>query len=223
MGNHSWRSHLVRVFSAIHTTATIQIASPNSKTPAPPGCYSPRWSWLGVHLCRERKATFTWKCLPTHGPNWEVKVFLLQVTYAIIFHETPASLICSALWPPRGKDWFASPKWIMIQWLEPRDRLDSDQTTATPRSTLEVVDFFISLYGQLKLHIPDNRAEWINGEVHLLMRSVPLWSKFWQSNWVDWDPPKQTWKRKHEDNWPCHLQTIGFGLSRIGIGIRVLT
>jgi len=65
----------------------------------------------------------------------------------------------------------------MVQWLEPRDRLDSDQTTAAPRSTLEVVDFFISLYGQLKLHIPDNLGEWINGAVHFLMRSVPLWSK----------------------------------------------
>ena len=66
----------------------------------------------------------------------------------------------------------------MVQWLEPRDRLDSDQTTATPCSTLEVVDFFISLYGQLKLHIPDNLGEWMNGEVYCLMRSVPLWSKF---------------------------------------------
>lgn len=75
----------------------------------------------------------------------------------------------------------------MIQWLEPRDRLDSDQTTATPCSkcsTLEVVkfvilqDFSISLYGQLKLHIPDNLGEWMNGEVYCLMRSVPLWSKF---------------------------------------------
>ena len=236
MGNHSWRSHLVGVFSAIHTTATIQIASPNSKTPAQPGCYSPWWSWLGVHLSRERKATFTWKCLPTHGPNWEVKVFLLQVTYAIIFHQAPASLICSALWPLRGKDWFASPKWIMIQWLEPMDRLDSDQTTATPCSThthanigcwslwsCRISPYLYMANWNYIWHIPDNLGEWINGAVHFLMRSVPLWSKNWLSKWVDWDPPKQTWKRKHEDNWPCHLQTIGFGLSRIGIGIRVLT
>ena len=98
---------------------------------------------VGGSSLSRKKSHLHMEISPTHGPNWEVKVFLLQVTYAIIFHETPASLICSALWPPRGKDWFASPKWIMVQWLEPRDRLDSDQTTATPCSTLEVVKFVI--------------------------------------------------------------------------------
>ncbi len=76
----------------------------------------------GSIFVEKEKPTFTWKCIPTHGSNWEVKVFLLQVTYSIIFHLIPASLICCALWPPRGRVWFASPKWIMVRWLEPRDR-----------------------------------------------------------------------------------------------------
>ena len=69
------------------------------------------------------------------GSNWEVKVFLLQVTYSIIFHLIPASLICCALWPPSGTVWFASRKWIMVRWLEPRAPLNSGQTSATPCST----------------------------------------------------------------------------------------
>ena len=157
----------------------------------------------GSIFVEKEKPTFTWKCIPTHGSNWEVKVFLLQVTYSIIFHLIPASLIiCCALWPPSGTVWFASRKWIMVRWLEPRAPLNLDQKTATPCNThmqilvVEVCDLmWFSL--SIEIHIPDNFGEWMNGEVNFLMNSVTLWSFWpWLFNWVNSDPLKQKWKRR---------------------------
>ena len=84
----------------------------------------------GPIFVEKEKPTFTWKCIPTHGSNWEVKVFLLQVTYSIIFHLIPASLIC-ALWPPSGTVFIGS----VARAKRSVKLLNLDQKTATPCNT----------------------------------------------------------------------------------------